>query len=196
MQHVYMILRKDIEATQCNTCSPDTNYVTNIVPNTVVIDSYIGPCGCVSIIHESCTDLIVSTVDLESHAIALVSPSCLRIGQNNANSIINGEACNGCPNNSTAAQTPSQTPAQTPPLVITNSSITSTPVPSTPTGPPPPAKTPPSVFTSPPLVITNSSIISTPVPTFHIPNKSSFITLNLFAAIAGGINFIILFANL
>ena len=154
--------------------------MTSIVPNTIVIDSYIGPCGCVSIIHGSCNLLKIYAV-FDEHATALVSPGCSRIGQNDALSIINGEACFGCPNNST------QTPAQTPALVITNSSITSTPVPLTPTGPPP-------------LVITNSSITSTPVPSTPtgpaIPNKSSFITLNIFAAIAGGINFIILFANL
>ena len=82
----------------CNKCSPDTNYMINIVPNSIVINSYTGPCGCISIIQVTCLSLIID-VGSDEHALALISMSCTRTGQDYAVNIINGEACLGCPSN-------------------------------------------------------------------------------------------------
>ena len=147
----------DIEATQCNACSPDTDYIKNIVPNSVSIDSYIGSCGCVLIIHESCIELVINAEDL--HALALIKPTCLRKGQDDATSIITGTDCNGCSINSTTTQTPSPSVSLTPPPTA------QTPPTSVSLTPPPTAQTSSPVPLTPPSTAVNASPTSSnPTP--------------------------------
>ena len=46
----------DISAKQCNTCSSDTDYLLNAIPNSINVSKSDGACGCVLQIYETCTD--------------------------------------------------------------------------------------------------------------------------------------------
>lgn len=81
-------------ASTCNTCSPDVDLLTNMIPAGTNIELSKGVCGCVLEIQTPCTNWFNLIGLLEAGRFFLYE--CSRMGQQSVNAILNQEPCNGC----------------------------------------------------------------------------------------------------
>lgn len=105
----------DTGAKNCNECSLDTASLYSLIPNSIPVQQYTGPCGCVLDINLDCFSLIAALNAPEYFGIG-----CTRTEQDVTGAIVNNQSCYNCP---------APTPVPTPTLVPTPDAPTPTPAP-------------------------------------------------------------------